>query len=104
MRKFSKLAGATLVAVCSIAPAKAQAPSAPHAEVEEIVVTARRTGVPVWRVTGPKTTVILIGSIEGVAKETKWDPAALTETLKKANQVMFPGLMQLSGSPFALIG
>jgi hypothetical protein len=37
-------------------------------------------------------------------KDTKWDPAALTETLRKADRVMFPSMTQLSGSPFALIG
>ena len=70
----------------------------------EIVVTARRTGIPVWRVTGPQTSIVLIGSIDGVAKDTRWDPAALTATLRKADRVMFPGMMQLTGSPFALIG
>jgi uncharacterized protein YbaP (TraB family) len=72
--------------------------------VDEIVVTARRTGIPVWRVSGPKTSIVLIGSINGVDKRTKWDPGALTETLRKADRVMFPNMMQLTASPFALIG
>jgi uncharacterized protein YbaP (TraB family) len=83
-------------------PAAAQAPGATQAD--EIVVTAQRTGIPVWRVNSPTTTLVLIGAINGVAKDTKWDPAALTETLRKADRVMFPSMTQLSGSPFALIG
>lgn len=96
------------VAVCSIvglslfmqAPLPAQTPNT----ADEIVVTARRTGIPVWRVTGPKTSIVLIGSINGVDKSTKWDPGALTQTLRMADRVMFPNMIQLTGSPFALIG
>lgn len=77
---------------------------APVDDVEEIVVTARRTGIPVWRVKGPKTNMVLIGSINGVAKGTKWDPRALTETLLKADRVMFPTVLGISGSPLKLFG
>jgi uncharacterized protein YbaP (TraB family) len=72
---------------------------------DEIVVTARRTGIPVWRVTGPKTTIVLIGAIEGVAKDTRWDPGALTETLRKADRVMYPSAVGLTlSSPFQVFG
>lgn len=72
--------------------------------LEEVVVTAQRTGIPVWRVSSATTTLVLIGSIEGVAKQTKWDAIALTETLLKADRVMFPGMMEVSASPFSMIG
>jgi uncharacterized protein YbaP (TraB family) len=96
------------IAICSIVgvslfvqlPAPAQAQDA----VDEIVVTARRTGIPVWRVSGPKTSIVLIGSITGVDKQTKWDAGALTETLRRADRVMFPNMIQVTASPFALIG
>jgi uncharacterized protein YbaP (TraB family) len=96
------------IAICSIigssffiqTPLPAQTPVA----VDEIVVTARRTGIPVWRVSGPKTSIVLIGSISGVDKRTKWDPEALTQTLRLADRVMFPNMIGLTGSPFALIG
>jgi uncharacterized protein YbaP (TraB family) len=93
---------AALTLAVSAGPGVAQAPSA--AQADDIVVTAQRTGIPVWRVNSPTTTVVLIGTINGVAKDTKWDPAALTETLRKADRVMFPSMTQVSGSPFALIG
>ena len=96
-----KLIAAALALAATVQPATAQAP---NAQADEIVVTAQRTGIPVWRVNSPTTTVVLIGAINGVTKDTKWDPAALTETLRKADRVMFPSMTQLSGSPFALIG
>lgn len=95
------------IAICSMiglgwsmqAPLPAQTPQA----LDEIVVTARRTGIPVWRVSGPKTSIVLIGSIDGVDKRTKWDPGALAQTLRMADRVMFPNMIELTGLPFALI-
>lgn len=99
--RFNMFAAALALAG-SGAPSASQVPRA--AQVDEIVVTAQRTGIPVWRVNSPTTTLVLIGSINGVTKDTKWDPGALTETLRKADRVMFPNMTQVSGSPFALIG
>ncbi|HEX8533588.1 MAG TPA: TraB/GumN family protein, partial [Allosphingosinicella sp.] len=53
---------------------------------------------------GPKTSIVLIGSIEGVSKDTRWDPGALTDTLRKADRVMFPSMVGLTASPFAIFG
>jgi uncharacterized protein YbaP (TraB family) len=75
-----------------------------NGQVEEIVVTARRSGIPVWRVSGPATTVILVGSIQEVSKATKWEPGNLTSALRKADRVMFPQTLQLTASPFAMVG
>jgi uncharacterized protein YbaP (TraB family) len=97
-----KMLTAAFGVVGACVSASAQAPSAVRSD--EIVVTAQRTGIPVWRVNSPTTTLVLIGSINGVAKDTRWDAAALTETLRKADRVMFPSMTQLSGSPFQLIG
>ena len=94
--------GALLMGSMISASAVAQAPGS--AAADEIVVTARRTGIPVWRVNGPRTSIVLVGSIDGVVKDTRWDPGALTETLRKADQIMFPGLTAVSASPLALIG
>lgn len=96
-----------MLAACSsgVTPARAQQPAASSEQaVEEIVVTARRTGIPVWKVTGPKTTIVLIGSIDDVSKDTRWDPGALMRTLRKADRVMFPSMVGLTASPFAIVG
>lgn len=91
---MSLTAGAEMSASGQAVPTKA----------DEIVVTAQRTGVPVWRVTSPTTTLVLVGSIEGVARDTRWDPAALTEALRKADRIMFPSMVGLSASPLSLVG
>jgi uncharacterized protein YbaP (TraB family) len=97
-----KVAAAALVLAVGTVPAAARAQGA--AQADEIVVTAQRSGIPVWRVTSPTTTLVLIGSIQGVSKGTKWDPASLTETLRKADRVMFPNTIGVTASPFSLIG
>lgn len=71
--------------------------------MEEIVVTARRSGIPVWRVTGPRTTLILVGAIENVAKGTRWDPANLTQAMLKSDRVMFPQVQDYKASPVTMI-
>ena len=73
-------------------------------QVQEIVVTARRSGVPVWRVTSPTTTLIIVGAIEEVPRETKWDPASLTAALKMADRVIFPQEEDFNASPVAMVG
>lgn len=60
------------------------------AQTDDIVVTAQRSGIPVWRVTGPKTTIVLVGSIRNVAAGTRWDPAPLEAALIKSDRIMFP--------------
>jgi uncharacterized protein YbaP (TraB family) len=100
--KRIQMIAAALALAASAVPGAAQGPSA--AQADEIVVTAQRTGIPVWRVNSPTTTLVLIGSIEDVARDTKWDPAALTETLVKADRIMFPSITQVSASPFSMIG
>lgn len=69
---------------------------------EEIVVTARRTGVPVWRVRNGAATLVLVGTIADVARGTPWNAAALETTIARANRVMFPQRVGLTASPFQL--
>ncbi|HET9640146.1 MAG TPA: TraB/GumN family protein [Allosphingosinicella sp.] len=91
------------LALASAAPAQTAADD--RAQVEDIVVTGRRSGVPMWTVRSDSTTIVLVGAIAGVSKTTKWDPAALTEALRKADRVMFPQSHALTVSnPFNLIG
>jgi hypothetical protein len=70
---------------------------------EEIVVTATRTGAPVWRVRSATGTLVLVGSIEDVAAGTNWRPAALAETVRRADRVMFPQVVGVALSPFSAI-
>lgn len=99
--------GFSLAAVSAGAAAQTGPASTQRTEeqqAEEIVVTAQRSGIPVWRVKGAGSTIVLVGTIDNVAKETRWDPAALSAALLQADKVMFPtsGSVSIS-SPFAAI-
>lgn len=96
---------ASLAALALASAAPAQPAAEDRAQVEDIVVTGRRSGVPMWTVRSDRTTLVLVGAIAGVSKTTKWDPEALTEALRKADRVMFPQSHALTVSnPFNLIG
>ena len=102
MLKFIGAAGLAALALASAAPAQTKAED--RAQVQDIVVTGRRSGVPMWTVRSDRTTLVLVGGINGVSKATHWDPAALTEALRKADRVMFPQSYALTASPFRAIG
>jgi uncharacterized protein YbaP (TraB family) len=108
MRKFGWAAGTAALAMCLAAAAQAQvkqqSQGGDQAQVEEIIVTGRRSGVPMWTVRSDATTLVLVGAIEGVSKTTKWDPEALTLALRRADRVMFPTMHAVTASPFSLIG
>jgi hypothetical protein len=111
MTRIHAPTGAALAAAALMlspaAPAAGQAPadSAGQAQAEEILVIGRRSGAPIWRVTGEDTTIVLVGAIRGVSKTTKWDPESLTEALRRADRVMFPQAQAYTvGSPFKVIG
>lgn len=70
---------------------------------QEIVVTAVRTGAPVWRVRSGGATLVLVGAIDDIAAGTNWRPEALAETVRKADRVMFPQMRGGKVSPFALV-
>ncbi|QIL02164.1 hypothetical protein G7078_04760 [Sphingomonas sinipercae] len=100
MLKSSKLCAAALVVLT--VPAQAQAPAA--ASADEIIVTAVRTGAPVWRVTSGGSTLVLVGAIDDVAAGTNWRPQALAETVSKSDRVMFPQMVSVGISPFSIVG
>lgn len=96
-----------LAVICTtLSQSTAQVPPAAPADAtaEDIVVTARRSGIAVWRVTGPRTTVVLVGSIGSVAPGTQWDPAPLDGALAKADRIMFPEALTVKFGLFSLIG
>ena len=65
-------------------PAAAQAPTSDN----EIVVTAKRSGAPMWTIDTPTGTVILVGEIAGVPKSTPWQPDMLEEAAAEADRVI----------------
>lgn len=97
-----------LAAVCLFsawtAPASAQTPpEAEAAELEPVVVTARRIGVPVWRITGGAGTMVLVGHINQVPRDAKWNPRALEEAVGLADRVVFPTTKRVSAADLGRI-
>jgi hypothetical protein len=101
---LKSIAAAGLAALFLASAAAAQKSVDDAAQVQDIVVTGRRSGVPLWTVRSDRTTLVLVGAIPGVSKTTYWDPTALTEALRKADRVMFPQSQAFTASPFRLIG
>jgi hypothetical protein len=89
------------IALACFSPAQAQGPPSGMAneanEVEGVVVTARRIGVPVWRVSNGSSTVVLIGQIQGVSKDARWRADELERAVAQADTVLFPH--DVHGSP-----
>ena len=83
------------------APALAQVPP----EENQIVVTAQRSGAPMWTIKRRLTwTIILVGEISAVPKSTPWQPDHLKEATAEANRVILRALPKFSpGDVFRLI-
>lgn len=77
------------LAVVLATPAFAQS-SAEVATVEEIVVVARRAGLPMWTVEGATGSVILVGSLTGVPRDYAWRPEALEAATARAERILYP--------------
>lgn len=85
-RCWTLAAFVSVLTVATGAPALAQQ-TAP-AEVEAVVVTAERAGVPIWRLTRGAGTVVLVGAIDRIPGSTPWRPAALEAAVAKADAVI----------------
>ncbi len=86
------IAGLAFVAALSGAmPAVSQDGGAQDADrVEDIVVTARRAGAPMWTIERGDSTVILVGAISGVPRDLVWRPEALEEATRRSQRILYP--------------
>jgi hypothetical protein len=80
------LAALALAAPLAAQDDPASAPSNPNANA--IVVTAQRSGAPMWTIETPKGFVILVGEMRNVPKATPWQPERLEEATAEANRVI----------------
>jgi uncharacterized protein YbaP (TraB family) len=53
-----------------------------------IVVTAQRSGAPMWTVTTASGTIILVGEIRAIPKTTPWQPERLEDATRAADRVI----------------
>jgi hypothetical protein len=95
---------AVLAAMALVGAAPPQNAADDREQIQDIVVTGRRSGVPMWTVRSETNTLVLVGAIHGVSKTTHWDPTALVEALRKADRIMFPQSQAFTASPFSAIG
>lgn len=100
-----KLHALVAIAACSLLIGQAGAAQAPAgAGADEIVVTAQRSGIPMWTVRNGDSTLVLVGMIDEVAKGTNWNPEALASALRNADQVMYPEDAQITAGFFQILG
>ncbi len=100
----SALAGCVALVGANAWAAQVTPEQTPDQKAEEIIVVGRRSGIPMWHVTSGQTTVVLVGTIDGVTKTTVWDPSPLIEAMRMSDRVMFPEMQQVTASPIAMIG
>ena len=72
------------------AQADAQTPEPQVAELDEIVVLARRSGAPMWTVTRGDSTLILVGAITGIPRDLSWRPDDLEAAAARSDQILSP--------------
>ncbi len=68
----------------------AQTPEPQAAELDEIVVLARRSGAPMWTVTRGDSTLILVGAITGIPRDLAWRPDDLEAAAARSDQILSP--------------
>lgn len=90
-----------LAAVMAGPPVLAQTPPDDETALEDVVVTARRSGAPMWEVTRGGSTVLLVGQIMAVPKATPWRPERLEAATLRADRVLSGMRVQASFSDVA---
>lgn len=98
MQTFKFLAGFAALAAVPLA-AQDSAPSE-----NAIVVTAQRSGAPMWTIDTPSGTIILVGEIRAIPKTTPWQPDRLKEATAEADRVILGARPKISpGDIFRLM-
>lgn len=75
-------------AAVTSSPALATEPSAAADATDEIIVTARRSGAPMWTIPTRTGVVILVGEIAEVPKATPWRPERLEGATDRAQRII----------------
>jgi uncharacterized protein YbaP (TraB family) len=85
-------------------PLAAQDMPSDNAPENSIVVTAQRSGAPMWTIETPSGTIILVGEIRAIPKTTPWQPERLEDATKQADRVILGARPKISpGDVFRLM-
>ena len=106
MRRTRSLAILLAAGASMMAPPTALATDTPAADEtnDEIIVTARRSGAPMWTIQTSAGVVILVGEIAEVPKATLWRPERLEGATDRAQRVILGTKAKVSpGDIFRLI-
>lgn len=84
-----------ILALAALLPGAAAAQEPAPAD-NAIVVTAQRSGAPMWTIDTATGTVILVGEIRAIPKTTPWEPLRLEEATKQADRVILGARPRIS--------
>jgi len=76
-----------LLCLAALIPTVATAQDNASSE-NSIVVTAQRSGAPMWTIDTPTGTIILVGEIRAIPKTTPWQPDRLKDATGQAQRVI----------------
>ncbi len=77
-----------VAAALPLCPVRAAEPPAANQANDDIVVTARRSGAPMWTIQTQAGVIILVGEIAAVPKATPWRPERLEGATDRAQRVI----------------
>jgi hypothetical protein len=84
-------ASLVLLAAAGVPRVEAQTPeAAAAAQLDDVVVQARRSGAPMWTVVSGDSTLILVGAISGIPRDLSWRPQELEAAAARSAQILFP--------------
>lgn len=85
------LIASTAPASALAAPAQTEMLAEAATSVDEVVVTARRAGAPMWTVRRDgEGVMILVGAIEEAPRDFEWRAQALEAAAARADRILFP--------------
>lgn len=82
--------------LAALMPTMALAQDASAPTESSIVVTAQRSGAPMWTIDTPKGTIILVGEIRAIPKTTPWQPDRLKDATAQASRVILGARPKIS--------
>jgi uncharacterized protein YbaP (TraB family) len=82
--------------LAALIPTAAFAQEDPAPTENSIVVTAQRSGAPMWTIDTPTGTIILVGEIRAIPKTTPWQPDRLKDATGQAQRVILGARPKIS--------
>lgn len=77
-----------LLVAAGLSVAASEAPAQETQLQDAIVVSAQRSGAPIWTIDTPRGTILLVGEIVAVPKSTPWRPERLEDATRNAQRVI----------------